>query len=148
MEYNNSEFLIETEVPQGELIISRTNLKGEITYANEIFAQISGYSVEELIGKPHNIVRHPDMPKIAFKELWQAIKEFKKWKGYIKNLRKDGGFYWVYAEVSGVFYNGEIIEYKSVRTPITYEQKLEAQKLYDGIKQKVKGELQRRVIYQ
>ncbi len=67
MEYNNSEFLIETEVPQGELIISRTNLKGEITYANDIFAQISGYNVEELLGKPHNIVRHPDMPKAVFK---------------------------------------------------------------------------------
>jgi PAS domain S-box-containing protein len=148
MEYNNSEFLIETEVPSDELIISRTNLKGEITYANEIFADISGYSVEELIGKPHNIVRHPDMPKIVFKEMWQAIKEFKKWTGCIKNLRKDGGFYWVYAEVSGVFLGKEVVEYKSIRTPATYEQKLEAQKKYDSIRNNTKGELKRTVIYQ
>lgn len=148
MEFNNSEFLIETEVPQDELIISRTNLKGEITYVNEVFAQISGYSIDELMGKSHNIVRHPDMPKKVFKEMWQTIKEFKQWSGYIKNLRKDGGFYWVYAEVSGVFTNHQIVEYKSIRTPITYEQKLEAQKEYDAIREKTKGELKRIVIYQ
>lgn len=147
MEFNNSEFLIETEVPQGELIISRTNLKGEITYANDVFADISGYAIEELMGKPHNIVRHPDMPKAVFKEMWQAIKEYKKWTGYIKNLRKDGGFYWVKAEVSGVFKDHILCEYKSVRTPMSYEEKLEAQKKYDAMKQ-VQGELKRRVIYE
>lgn len=148
MEFNSSEFLIETVVPSDELIISRTNLKGDITYVNELFAQISGYSVEELIGKPHNIVRHPDMPKIVFKEMWQEIKEFKKWTGCIKNLRKDGGFYWVYAEVSGVFLGKEVVEYKSIRTPATYEQKLEAQKKYDTIRNNTKGELKRTVMYQ
>lgn len=148
MEFNSSEFLIETEVPSDELIISRTNLKGQITYANELFAQISGYSVEELIGKSHNIVRHPDMPKIVFKEMWQEIKELKKWTGCIKNLRKDGGFYWVYAEISGVFLGKEITEYKAIRTPATYEQKLEAQKKYDMIRNNTKGELKRTVIYQ
>lgn len=147
MEYNNSEFLMETTVPEGELIVSRTNLKGEITYANEAFAQISGYSVDELIGKPHNIVRHPDMPKAVFKEMWQTIKEYKKWTGFIKNMRKDGSFYWVQAEVSGLFKEHILTEYKSIRTPMTYEQKLEAQKKYDAMKG-VPGELKRRVIYE
>jgi aerotaxis receptor len=147
MEFNNSEFLIETEVPQEELIVSRTNLKGEITYANEVFAHISGYSVEELIGKPHNIVRHPDMPKAIFKQMWQTIKEYNKWVGVIKNMRKDGGFYWVKAEVSGVFKDHVLYEYKSIRTPIGYEEKLETQKKYDAMKN-VQGELKRRVIYE
>lgn len=146
MQYNNSEFLIETSVPESE-IVSRTNLKGEITYANESFAAISGYSVEELIGKPHNIVRHPDMPKAVFKEMWQTIKEYKKWTGFIKNMRKDGGFYWVHAEVSGIFKDHILTEYKSIRTPMTYEQKLEAQKKYDAMRE-APGELKRKVIYE
>jgi aerotaxis receptor len=70
MEYNSSNFLVETIVPQEELIVSRTDLKGNITYVNDTFAQISGYSPSELIGKPHSIVRHPDMPKAIFKDLW------------------------------------------------------------------------------
>jgi aerotaxis receptor len=147
MQYNNSEFLIETQVPFEELIVSRTNLKGEITYANEAFADISGYTVDELIGKPHNIVRHPDMPKAVFKQMWQTIKEYKKWSGYIKNMRKDGGFYWVKAEVSGIFKDHVLCEYKSTRTPISYEEKLQAQKEYDAMKE-VQGELKRYVTYE
>jgi len=134
MEFNQSEFLIETTVPESELIISRTDLKGNITHANETFAQISGYSVDELMGQPHNIVRHPDMPKKVFQEMWDLVKKGKKWNGKVKNLRKDGGFYWVDATISGVYKDGELIEFKSIRTPINYEQKLEAQKLYDEIR--------------
>ena len=106
----------ETIVPNDELIVSRTDLNGKITYANETFAQISGYEIDELIGKPHNIVRHPDMPHSVFKTLWETIKRGEMWKGYVKNLRKDGGYYWVYAEVSRVFKNGVLVEYKSIRT--------------------------------
>jgi len=69
MEYNQSEFLIETQVPDDEIIISRTDLNGNITHANEIFCEISGYTIEELINKPHNILRHPDMPKSVFAQL-------------------------------------------------------------------------------
>ena len=93
MEYNESEFLIETEVPEDELIISRTDLNGVITYVNETFCDISGYEMDELIGKPHNIVRHPDMPAIAFKELWETLQNKKQWIGVVKNLRKDRGHY-------------------------------------------------------
>ncbi len=147
MEYNASEFLIETEVPEVELIISRTDLQGKITYANETFAEISGYEVEELIGQPHNIVRHPDMPSSIFAELWEYLQSNKQWSGVVKNMRKDSGFYWVRAIVSGVYKNGELVEYKSLRSPVTYEEKLEAQRLYDKIRAE-NGEKIRRVVYE
>ncbi len=131
MEFNESEFLIETVVPSDELIVSRTDIKGIITYSNDTFAQISGYSVDELIGKPHNIVRHPDMPKRVFKDIWNKLRYHQKWEGVIKNLRKDKGFYWVYASISGIYKDGKLIEFKSLRTPIDYETKLKYQKLYD-----------------
>ncbi|RXJ94410.1 chemotaxis protein [Malaciobacter molluscorum] len=146
-EYNESEFLIETIVPKDELIVSRTDLKGNITYANETFAQISGYTVDELIGKPHNCVRHPDMPKQIFEELWNSLKSNNSWKGIIKNLRKDKGFYWVYAQISVVKKDDKIVEYKSIRTPISFQDKIKYQKLYDEIKKETK-DLQRKVIYQ
>jgi len=147
MQYNESEFLIETEVPQDELIISRTDLDGNITYANETFCEISGYTEDELIGQPHSIVRHPDMPKEAFKDLWQTVKEGKQWKGVVKNLRKDKGFYWVEAIVSEVYKNGKLVEYKSLRTPISYESKLKHQRLYDKMRQE-NGEKIRKITYE
>ena len=134
MEFLSGNFLCETIVPSGELIVSRTDLKGNITYANETFALISGYTKDELIGKPHNIVRHPDMPKSIFKELWKDLETKGSWNGFVKNKRKDEGFYWVYAEISEVYKDGELIEYKSVRTPISFDEKLKYQLLYDEIK--------------
>lgn len=146
MEFLSGNFLCETIVPSGELIVSRTDLKGNISYANETFAEISGYKIEELIGKPHNIVRHPDMPKTIFKELWNDIKTKGSWNGIVKNMRKDQGFYWVYAEVSGVFKNGILVEYKSIRTPISFEDKVKYQLRYDQIR-KDSNEPTRRIIY-
>jgi len=146
MEYNESQFLVETNVPEDELIISRTDLDGNITYANETFCEISAYSIAELLGKSHNIVRHPDMPKSVFKDLWNTIKEKKQWKGVVKNLRKDKGFYWVEAIISGVYKNGELIEYKSLRTPISYTDKLKYQILYDTMRADNK-EAKRTIIY-
>ena len=146
MEFLSGNFLCETIVPKNELIISRTDLKGNITYANETFAEISGYSIEELIGKSHNIVRHPDMPKAIFEELWKSLKTKGSWNGIVKNIRKDTGFYWVYAEISGVLKNGVLIEYKSIRTPISFEEKQKQQLLYDKIKEKNK-EKTIRIIY-
>ena len=146
MEFNTSEFLIETEVPEHELIISRTDLKGNITYANETFCEISGYTLDELLGKSHNLVRHPDMPKSAFEDLWQTIVSKKQWKGVVKNLRKDQGFYWVEAIISGVYKNGELVEYKSLRTPVSYEEKLKHQRLYDKIREE-NGEAKRTITY-
>ena len=137
---------IETEVPENELIISRTDLKGVITYVNDTFAEISGYEPDELIGKPHNVVRHPDMPKSAFEDVWKTIQEGKIWQGYIKNMRKDRGYYWVEAEVSGVYKDGTLVEYKSLRSPVSREKKHEMQELYDTQRKEQEG-IQRVVTY-
>lgn len=101
--------------PEGYLIVSRTDLDGIITHANEAFVYMSGWKREELIGQPHSILRHPDLPKVAFKGLWDDVRAGKKWHGYVKNLRKDGGFYWVYATIIPNVRNGKIVSYTSVR---------------------------------
>jgi len=80
-------------------ILSETDEKGFIVYANDLFCEIAGYTIEELLGKPHNIVRHPDMPRVAFKGLWDDVKAKGFWTGIVKNLRRDGGYYWVNATV-------------------------------------------------
>ncbi len=102
-------------LPDGEFIYSRTDLKGVIVEANEAFARISGYTREEMLGQSHNIVRHPDIPPEAFEDLWRDIKEGHPWRGIVKNRRKDGGYYWVVANVSPVRENGRIVGYQSVR---------------------------------
>ncbi len=81
------------------VIISQTDLNGVITYANRAFIKASGYEREELIDKSHNIIRHPDMPKEVFKKMWENIHGGQVWNGLIKNLRKDGSYYWVNAEI-------------------------------------------------
>jgi aerotaxis receptor len=128
------DLFIETEVPEGELIISRTDLNGVITYINETFAHISGYEPDELIGKPHSVIRHPDMPKSAFDDLWKTIKSGNTWRGYVKNLRKDKGYYWVYAEISGVHKEGKLVEYKSIREPMSRKKRIEMQHHYDNLR--------------
>jgi aerotaxis receptor len=130
---------IETEVPESEIIISRTDLKGIITYVNDTFAEISGYSADELIGRPHNILRHPDMPKSAFADMWETIKRGETWEGYVKNMRKDRGYYWVYAVISGVYRDGELVEYKSLRSPVAKEKRIEMQKEYDRLREEEDG---------
>lgn len=134
------DMFIETEVPKDELIVSRTDFRGKITYVNETFAEISGYRPEELIGKPHNIIRHPDMPKSAFADMWETLKKGDVWEGYVKNLRKDKGYYWVYARMSTVIKNGKPVEYKSVREPVPREKKIEMQNLYDQLRAKEEGQ--------
>jgi PAS domain S-box-containing protein len=106
---------IEVPFPEGRLIVSRTDLKGIITHANDAFVEMSGWQREELIGTPHHILRHPDMPKVAFKGLWDDVAAGKKWHGYVKNLRKDGSYYWVYATAVPNIRNGQIVGYTSVR---------------------------------
>lgn len=85
--------------PSNAFILSETDEHGIITYANDIFCEIAGYKIEELIGQPHNIVRHPDMPRVAFKGLWDEIQTKGFWTGIVKNLRKDKACYWVFATV-------------------------------------------------
>ena len=106
---------VEVPFPEGRLIVLRTDLDGIITHANDAFVELSGWLREELIGAPHHILRHPDMPKAAFKGLWDTVAEGKKWHGYVKNLRKDGSCYWVYATAVPNIRNGQIAGYTSVR---------------------------------
>ncbi|AXK48962.1 PAS sensor domain-containing protein [Aliarcobacter trophiarum LMG 25534] len=80
-------------------LVSETDEKGVIIFANDDFCRIAGYDIDDLIGKPHNIIRHQDMPKIAFKDLWDTIRKSVIWTGYVKNRAKNGDFYWVYATV-------------------------------------------------
>ena len=80
-------------------LVSETDEKGVITFANDDFCKIAGYDLDELIGKPHSIVRHSDMPKAAFKSLWDTVRSGQTWTGYVKNATKDGGYYWVFATV-------------------------------------------------
>ncbi len=96
-------------------IISTTDKKGQITDCNEYFVEMSGFSEEELLGAPHNLIRHPDMPAPAFQDLWDVIKQGKPWIGVVKNRSKDGGFYWVDAYATPIFENGQITGYQSVR---------------------------------
>ncbi|MEN8302595.1 MAG: PAS domain-containing protein [Campylobacterota bacterium] len=83
----------------GDVIISQTDLKGVIVYANRMFCDTSGYRANELNGRPHSIIRHPDMPKAAFEKMWETIKSGQTWNGLVKNLRKDGLYYWVDTEI-------------------------------------------------
>jgi len=101
-------------------IVSKTDLKGIITYANEMFCDVSGYTEEELVGSSHNIVRHPDVPKSAFRDMWKTIKNKQIWKGLVKNKKKDGSYYIVNATIIPILDNlGEIREYVAVRHDIT-----------------------------
>jgi len=99
-----------------DFIVSKTDTKGKITYCNEIFMDMAGATEKELLGKPHNIVRHPDMPRAVFKLLWDRVKSGEEIFAYVKNRSFDGGFYWVYANVTPSYDNrGNIIGYYSVR---------------------------------
>ena len=105
----------EVEFPADVQLVSTTDLRGVITYANPAFCRIAGYHVDELVGHNHNLVRHPDMPKAAFADLWDRLKEGNPWRGMVKNRCKDGRYYWVDAYVTPIYENGKISGYQSVR---------------------------------
>ncbi len=107
---------IENSFSDDEIIVSKTNLKGEITYVNDIFCKVAEMDEGEVLGKPHNIIRHPDMPRSVFKLLWERIKDKKEIFAYVKNIAKSGNFYWVFAHVTPTLNEaGEIIGYHSSR---------------------------------
>ncbi|MGC9159486.1 MAG: methyl-accepting chemotaxis protein [Terracidiphilus sp.] len=126
---------IETVLPENAFIFSRTDLKGKIVEANEVFANISGYKVEEMIGRPHNLVRHPDMPKEAFADMWKSLKAGRPWQGVVKNRRKDGGYYWVIANISPVREGGRIVGYQSLRHKPSRAQIAAAEGVYRRIRE-------------
>ena len=107
---------VEREWPAGQFIVSRTDPKGRITYVNDAFVHISGFTEAELIGAPHNIVRHPDMPPEAFADLWRTLKEGRPWTGVVKNRCKNGDYYWVVANATPIWEDGAMTGYLSVRT--------------------------------
>lgn len=106
----------ETNVQADDFLVSKTDTKGRITYASPSFVKITGYSEVELLGKPHNFIRHPSMPRVIFKLLWGEISNKKEIFAYVKNMSKNGGFYWVYANVTASLNEiDSIIGYYSVR---------------------------------
>jgi len=118
---------------QLEQLVSITDTRGIITYVNNAFSRVSGYSPEELIGQHHNIVRHSDMPSAAFSDLWQKLKNNQPWRGMVKNRCKNGGYYWVDAYVTPLTENGMVTGYQSVRVCPSAEQKRDATKLYQRL---------------
>lgn len=115
-------------------LLSETDEKGIVTYASESFLKVANLTVEELIGQPHNVVRHPDMPRVAFKGLWDDVQAKGFWTGFVKNVRKGGGYYWVYATVlKNVDKNGKI-KYVSIRTKPSRDDVKKYDELYKTLK--------------
>lgn len=125
--YTNEE---EVRFPSGELIVSQTDTSGVITMCNDAFVLMSGYTKDDLVGAPHSILRHPDMPRAAFADLWKTVSAGNRWSGYVKNLRKDGRFYWVYATVIPKVRDGVIVGHTSVRREPSRTKVDETQELY------------------
>lgn len=131
---------VEKVMREDDFIVSKTDLKGRITYGNRIFIEFSGYTEKELLGAQHNIIRHPDMPRAVFKLLWDTIQSRQECFAYVKNMAQDGSFYWVFANVTPSFdHDGNLIGYLSVRR----KPKASAVKLMDGIYRAMRQEEQR-----
>lgn len=125
----------EKAYPRGRYLVSKTDLKGIVTYANDAFVELSGFTRDELIGKSHNLVRHPDMPPQAFEDLWRTVKAGMPWRGMVKNRAKDGDHYWVDAFVVPVRENDRTVGYMSVRTEPSREAVRQAETLYQRLNQ-------------
>ncbi|PHV05306.1 chemotaxis protein [Janthinobacterium sp. BJB412] len=117
-----------------EAVVSKTDLQGNITYANQDFINISGYSAEELLGAPQNIVRHPDMPAEAFADLWRCLKQGRSWTGLVKNRCKNGDHYWVEANAAPMIADGKVVGYTSIRVKPSREQVRAAEQAYAEIR--------------
>lgn len=127
---SNMEYLLN----DGASLVSKTDTKGRITYFNPTFMESSGFSRDELLGAPHNLIRHPDMPEEAFADLWRTLKAGLPWIGMVKNRRKNGDYYWVHANVTPVFEGKEVVGYLSVRNKATARQIEQATKIYARFK--------------
>ena len=136
MKINMPVTMTERYLEPGKPIVTKTDLKGRITYANDSFVRISGFTRDELIGSSHNIVRHPDMPPEAFDDLWRCLKAQLPWRGLVKNRSKEGDFYWVDAFVTPITQDGERKGYISVRSTPSRAQIQQAESLYRDIREK------------
>ncbi|MCD6616136.1 methyl-accepting chemotaxis protein [Aeromonas veronii] len=129
----------EVEFADDIQLVSTTDLKGDITYANPAFCQVAGYRQEEMLGQHHNLVRHPDMPKAAFADLWAHLQAGKPWRGMVKNRCKDGRYYWVDAYVTPIYEDGKMVGYQSVRCRPAAEHKARASQMYKTLKARETG---------
>ncbi|WP_374430595.1 methyl-accepting chemotaxis protein [Ideonella dechloratans] len=126
--------------PEGETLVSTTDLQGRILYCNAAFIEVSGYTRQELLGQPHNLIRHPDMPEEAFRDMWDTIQRGFPWSGLVKNRRKDGSFYWVMANVTPLIdAGGKVTGYMSVRTQPERSAIEGAEKLYARMREEAKA---------
>ncbi|PRY64574.1 methyl-accepting chemotaxis sensory transducer with TarH sensor /methyl-accepting chemotaxis sensory transducer with Pas/Pac sensor [Vreelandella songnenensis] len=125
----------EVELKEDDFLVSRTDLKGRITYTNPAFIQISGFTKDELLGAPHNLIRHPDMPSAAFANLWQTIQAGDTWRGLVKNRCKNGDHYWVDASVTPIIENDEVVGYASVRVQASRDAIQRAEQAYTEIRE-------------
>lgn len=131
----------EVHLTEATLIVSRTDLKGRITYVNKDFVEISGFAESELLGEPHNVVRHPDMPEEAFADLWQTLQAGRPWQGYVKNRCKNGDFYWVEAHAAPEWEGDQIVGYISVRRKPAREKIQQAEAAYRLFVNRQQGKL-------
>ncbi len=132
--------------PPGQSLVSTTDLKGRILHANAAFVTVSGYTLEELLGQPHNLLRHPDVPEEAFRDMWATIQGGRPWSGLVKNRRKDGDHYWVMANVTPLLEGGRPVAYLSVRTQPTRAQIDSAETLYRQMREEARaGQLRHRL---
>ena len=121
---------VEYPIHDDTLIVSKTDTKGKLTYFNDQFVAAAGFTDAELMGQPHNIIRHPDMPPEAFEDLWTTLKAGKPWAGAVKNRRKNGDFYWVLASATPIWENGQVAGYMSIRSKLPADQRTEAEHVY------------------
>ena len=133
---------VERFFPEEDIIVSKTDIKGRITYANETFLNIAGFTEEEILGKPHNIIRHPDMPRCVFKLLWDTLNQRQEIFAYVKNMSKNGDHYWVFAHVTPTFddYNQVVGYHSSRRVPERSQVEL-----FTGVYQQLLEEEQRHI---
>lgn len=127
---------VEYPITDDTLIVSKTDTKGKLTFFNQDFVDAAGFTEAELMGQPHNIVRHPDMPPEAFDNLWTTLKAGRPWVGAVKNRRKNGDYYWVLATASPICKDGQVVGYTSVRTKLPADQRAEAEQVYAAIREK------------
>ncbi len=134
MRVNEPITAVETEIPGDEPLVSRTDPSGRITFVNQVFVEVSGFTEAELVGENHNVVRHPRMPVEAFANLWATIKAGRPWDGLVKNRTKSGNFYWVRANVTPVIEDDRVAGYISIRSRPSREQVAAAEKAYSAIR--------------
>ena len=123
----------ENDFPESYVLVSSTDVKGRITFVNDVFCEVAGFEREALIGKAHNIIRHPDVPAAVFADMWSNLKQGKSWMGLVKNRCENGDHYWVSAHVSPLLDGSKVVGYESVRRKASRDEIQHAQSVYDRI---------------